>query len=1620
MRFIYLTIIACVCSCNFVIAQLITIDNTIPVEDLIENNLANNCVDISNVTSSLNGSVNGFSSFGSFQSAGSNFPLSSGIILSTGNAASGGNTTNTTDLSDGTLSWGTDPDIESALGVGNTVNATVIEFDFVALSSAIQFNYLLASEEYYANYPCNSSDGFAFLIREVGSTGPYQNIALIPGTNTPVTVNNIHDEIITQCPAANAQYFDGYNFGNTNYNGRTTVLTAASNVTPNIQYHVKLIVADQGNDPSYDTAVFIEANTFNALELGDDINTCSGSVSLNGEIQNPQATYAWYRDNALLPGEIAPILTITDSGLYRVEVTINGLDCVITDDINVTIDTELSTNPISPYALCDDDGNGVETFDLASKNQDVVNAISNLPANYTISYYYTDADARNNPSNDISSPISSGPTTIFVRVEDTDQGCLIYGEFNLEVNAPPAISQPADWDVCDNDDTPNNQTAVDLREKDSEITNGQTNLGVSYHTTPLDANNGTNRILPPYNVAGPSETLYVRVTDNLTGCVSTTSLTINITNGNTQIVRDLQYIDACDVDHDGAALFDLTQVINDILNGETNFLPPTYHTNQSDAESGVNPISDPANYQYTNAVPEPGNTTVYVRLVDSTTGCYAIVPIEIHTNLLLTGTDTGEFALCDDSDNNNSVDFDLYVVESFIIGQLPFPITVTFYNNQDDLDNNNNPINKDDFYPVSTTTPTTLFIKIENTATGCIEEEDIILRVNPVLLFSSPTPLPYCDTDDDGVANVFLPSFDATILNGNTDFAVTYFPTLQDAETNNTTNQLPNTYAVDQQATLWARIENIDTGCHTENSFDIEVSVAPTTTTPTDIIICDNDQDGFSIINLEAKIPEVVSNANGLNISFHTSYDNANTSTNAITSPTAYNANTQTIYIRIEDTTLTTICPAIESFNIIVNTTPIIPNITPYKICVDIGITSANFVFADKDAEILNGQTGKEVFYFEDSAFTTPINKNNPYSSSGLETIYIRVENISDANCNSTGSFTIEVATNPNYNTNFSDFPPVCQSVAGNNTFDLESKRQEIALGSSDNLNIQFYLNENDALNNTGTPLPNQYTSNALQGQFYVRIENLANLCAVVEEVRFITFPTPHIISATIAPVCDVDYDGNSTIDLVTTVFNIENVRFSDVAISYYEDEDLTIEIPTSQINAYPASDGKIIYVKAEIESTGCSDSMPLELHVNIPPVTTDIGTIPICDNDTNTFDLTQVNTLITSESSISTISYHNSQNNAENNLNPIGDTFNYTSSNHTIYARVANNNTGCHTIQSFILEINSNPVANTPPNLMACDDDFDGFLEFDLSPTSNTYNAILGTQNASNYTISYYSSSTNAESATNALPFQYIAINGEIIYARLENIYSSCYDITRFTTIVNPLPVIPIDDVETLCLNDLPMTLSAETGNPGDTYEWDNGQTTPEIQLNTQDLGNHWVRVTTPNNCSYRKEFSLIESEAANINFTTTVDFADPNSITVNISGIGNYLFILDDGEPQTSNVFNNVTLGVHLVTIRDLNGCEDVTTEVFVIDIPKFFTPNNDSYFDTWHVVGIEQLPGTAIYIYNRYGKLIKNLPHTSNGWDGTYNGENMPADDYWFIAKIIQNGEAFEIKGHFALKR
>jgi gliding motility-associated-like protein len=148
---------------------------------------------------------------------------------------------------------------------------------------------------------------------------------------------------------------------------------------------------------------------------------------------------------------------------------------------------------------------------------------------------------------------------------------------------------------------------------------------------------------------------------------------------------------------------------------------------------------------------------------------------------------------------------------------------------------------------------------------------------------------------------------------------------------------------------------------------------------------------------------------------------------------------------------------------------------------------------------------------------------------------------------------------------------------------------------------------------------------------------------------------------------------------------------------------------------------------------------------------------------------------------------------------------------------------------------------------------------------------------------------------------------------------------------------------------------------------------------------------------------------------------FEDNQVITILATDAGNYLYQLDFGPLQENNVFQNVSSGIHTIKVVDANGCSSpLTKEVMVINYPKFFTPNEDGYNDKWNISGLADQLNSKIFIYDRYGKLLKQIRPRGNGWDGTYNGQALPADDYWFVVEYEENGGAKEFKAHFSLKR
>lgn len=442
------------------IAQYISVDEGFTAQQLVENVLINStCASVSNVSVAGGNFADGSKSWGFFNGNGSSFPFQNGIILATGKIsnAPGPNTS----LSDdgGNMGWDGDQDLNQALNLSNTFNATVLEFDFIPLGNKISFEFIFSSEQYLSNpnsNQCNFTDGFAFLLKETGTSQPYQNLAVIPGTNIPVKVNTVRGPG-TICPQANAQYFDAFNGDEhpTNYNGQTKVLIAQSDVTPGVQYHIKLVIADEGNH-RFDSAIFLGGGSFNfGINLGEDRLVSKGNPVCENETVVLNATsqgavnYQWKLNGIPLADETNATLTLSppfnpalQEGSYSVDIIFSPT-CTTSAGIEIEFAPDLLINQ-SLFQECDALGeqDGFTTFNLSSIVPEI---FQNLPSNYQIQFF--DSPTSTTPLNPNFINTVVNLQTIYAKITNV-QGCYPVFPIQLQVNSFSQDISDVTLEIC--------------------------------------------------------------------------------------------------------------------------------------------------------------------------------------------------------------------------------------------------------------------------------------------------------------------------------------------------------------------------------------------------------------------------------------------------------------------------------------------------------------------------------------------------------------------------------------------------------------------------------------------------------------------------------------------------------------------------------------------------------------------------------------------------------------------------------------------------------------------------------------------------------------------------------------------------------------------------------------------------------------------------------------------------------------------------------------------------------------------------------------------------------------------------------------------------------------------
>ncbi len=551
-------------------------------------------------------------------------------------------------------------------------------------------------------------------------------------------------------------------------------------------------------------------------------------------------------------------------------------------------------------------------------------------------------------------------------------------------------------------------------------------------------------------------------------------------------------------------------------------------------------------------------------------------------------------------------------------------------------------------------------------------------------------------------------------------------------------------------------------------------------------------------------------------------------------------------------------------------------------------------------------------------------------------------------------------------------------------------------------------------------------------------------------------YDVPTLVTISDLKVCDDALDGNDTNSQTTFNLTQKTVEIlnnqANVSVSYH----LLPNEAVSGANAITSYTGAttIIYVRLFNTLTNCFNTSSFNVVVTPLPVVNSAVILKQCDSDTDSitdFNLTEANVILSNQSNL-TFKYFLTQTDAQNNTGQITNDTAYNSPNNGIVWVRIENTGGCIRTAQVNLLVSATQIPATFQKIILeeCDDyidlndpDTDGIDYFDFTSVTNTILALFA--NNSNLTVTYYTTEAQALAEANPIDttdpdgFRNTVSNLQNIWVRVDsNVNNDCVGLGQYLDLkVNSLPNFDIIDYKLLCvqtgsgagsfaINATPIV----TGNYS--YSWTptnpntiGGQESAIFNASTS--GIYKVVVTnTTTLCSKEDQTELFISSAPNsVKLELVSEIFASGLATIQaevIGGFGTYEFSINQVDWQTSPVFTNLPNGFYTVYARDVNGCLPIkqSNSVTTISYPNYFTPNGDTYNDTWNISGLTPEFKAKIYIFDRYGKLIKQINPYASGWDGKLNGEDMPSTDYWFKIEYTEDGVQKEFKSHFSLKR
>ena len=546
--------------------------------------------------------------------------------------------------------------------------------------------------------------------------------------------------------------------------------------------------------------------------------------------------------------------------------------------------------------------------------------------------------------------------------------------------------------------------------------------------------------------------------------------------------------------------------------------------------------------------------------------------------------------------------------------------------------------------------------------------------------------------------------------------------------------------------------------------------------------------------------------------------------------------------------------------------------------------------------------------------------------------------------------------------------------------------------------------------------------------------------------IAFTVHPNPIVLPISNFELCDDAADGNDTNGSVSFNLTQKNTEIlgtqTGITLTYHLD-------PIEAVNGQNAitsiiTTNRVIHVRLTNNVTGCFSTTSFNLVVKPLPVVNAVVALKQCDIDSDAvtdFNLTQANIKISTDATY-VYSYHNSPLGALNNTDFVTNEIVYNASNGSqVWARITNT-FGCTRTAEVNLVVSATTIPQTYTyTIPACDDylsasdpDNDGIDYFDLT----LIEPLLTVQfpSGQSYTYSYYLNEPDATAEQNAIVnitnFRNTIANNQTIWVRIESNLYECAGLGPYLRlVVNPLPDFDLGEDIILCIDPVTgvgsQTINATPSSAGSySYQW-----TPINSLGNSGLynvttaGTYSVVVTNSSTgCQFTDSVNVTTSSApASLSVVLTTPAFSSGLATIEAiatGGFGIYEYSLNAIDWQSSPIFSGLENGSYTIYARDIQGCDLLVSDAIqTITYPNYFTPNGDGYNDTWLIRLPSEYNG-LITIYDRYGKLIKQISSYGAGWDGTFNGITLPSTDYWFKVEYTENNTRKEFKSHFSLKR